>query len=86
MRRLDTALGMTLGGPIGRAPRSSTPTGPRAAATGWKNLRFHWARYILHSLNRGVKTGEADWRDGGSTDFHVYRDEFYRVADGRAGA
>lgn len=50
------------------------------------NLRFHWARYILHSLNREVKNGEADWRDGGNAEFRLYRDEFDRVAEGRAGA
>ncbi|AOT04830.1 phosphotransferase [Arthrobacter sp. U41] len=50
------------------------------------NLRFHWARHILHSLNRSVKTGEADWRDDGDAEFRLYRDEFYRVAEGRAGA
>lgn len=77
-------------GDIGRADRPCAAflDAYRAAGRGdrLENLRFPWARYILHSLNRGVKTGEADWRDGGSTDFHVYRDEFYRVADGRAGA
>jgi hypothetical protein len=51
-----------------------------------RNLRFHWARYVLHSLNRKIKTGEADWRNGGNTEFQLYRDEFQRVADGRAGA
>jgi hypothetical protein len=50
------------------------------------NLRFHWARYILHSLNREVKNGDADWRDGGNADFRLYLDEFDRVAEGRAGA
>ncbi len=50
------------------------------------NLRFHWARYIFHSLNRRIKTGEADWRDGGNDVFRLYQDEFDRVAEGRAGA
>lgn len=50
------------------------------------NLRFHWARYIFHSLNREIKSGEADWRDGGNAQFRLYRDEFDRVAEGRAGA
>lgn len=50
------------------------------------NLRFHWARYLLHSLNREIKSGDADWRDGGNAVFRLYRDEFNRVADGRAGA
>jgi len=60
----------------------------REAAGGGRlaNLRFHWARYLFHSLNREVKSGEADWRDGGNTAFRHYRDEFYRVAEGRAGA
>lgn len=77
-------------GDVGRADRPSAAflDAYRAASRGdrLQNLRFHWARYILHSLNRGVKTGEADWRDGGNADFRLYRDEFYRVADGRAGA
>ncbi|WP_433293547.1 phosphotransferase family protein [Pseudonocardia sp. CA-142604] len=51
-----------------------------------RNLRFHWARYVFHSLNRKIKTGEADWRNGGNTEFQLYRDEFQRIADGRAGA
>jgi hypothetical protein len=50
------------------------------------NLRFHWARYVLHSLHRKIKTGEADWRDGGNAEFLLYRDEFDRVVAGRAGA
>ncbi|MFD0046556.1 phosphotransferase [Pseudarthrobacter scleromae] len=51
-----------------------------------RNLRFHWARYVLHSLNREVKSGDADWRNGGNHVFRHYREEFYRVAEGRAGA
>ncbi|MET1065749.1 MAG: hypothetical protein ABWX85_12370, partial [Arthrobacter sp.] len=51
-----------------------------------RNLRFHWARYIFHSVNRSIKSGEADWRDGGDAEFRLYRDEFDRVVDGRAGA
>jgi hypothetical protein len=60
----------------------------REAAGGERlsNLRFHWARYIFHSLNREIKSGEANWRNGGNTAFQHYRDEFYRVAEGRAGA
>jgi hypothetical protein len=50
------------------------------------NLRFHWARYVFHSLNREIKTGEADWRDGGNDAFRFYREEFERVSEGRAGA
>jgi hypothetical protein len=49
-----------------------------------RNLRFHWARFILHSVNRSIKSG-ADWRDGGDAEFRLYRDEFDRVAEGRAG-
>jgi hypothetical protein len=51
-----------------------------------RNLRFHWARYVFHSLNREIKTGDADWRDGGDTQFRLYRGEFDRVVEGRAGA
>jgi hypothetical protein len=57
-----------------------------AHGDGLANLRFHWARYILHSLNHRVKAGAADWRDGGNAEFRLYQDEFHRVADGRAGA
>jgi hypothetical protein len=51
-----------------------------------RNLRFHWARYILHSVNRSIKSGEADWRGGGDAEFRLYREEFDRVVEGRAGA
>ncbi|HEX9088614.1 MAG TPA: hypothetical protein VF867_13920 [Arthrobacter sp.] len=51
-----------------------------------RNLRFHWARFILHSVNRSIKSGTADWRDGGDAEFRLYRDEFDRVVEGRAGA
>ncbi|TLM72218.1 phosphotransferase family protein [Pseudarthrobacter sp. NamB4] len=51
-----------------------------------RNLQFHWARYLFHSLNREVKGGDGDWRNGGNAVFRHYRDEFYRVVDGRAGA
>ena len=57
-----------------------------AGAERLRNLRFHWARYAFHSLNREVKGGDADWRDGGNDVFRHYREEFYRVAEGRAGA
>lgn len=50
------------------------------------NLRFHWARYIFHSLNREIKTGDADWRDRDDTQYRLYVNEFERVAEGRAGA
>ena len=51
-----------------------------------RNLRFHWARFILHSVNRSIKSGTADWRDGGDAEFRLYRDEFDRVVEGRAEA
>ena len=47
------------------------------------NLRFHWGRYIAHSLNRKVKTGEAT---PGNEVYALYRSEFDRVTSGRAGA
>ncbi|SFK58393.1 phosphotransferase [Geodermatophilus ruber] len=78
-------------GEIGRADRSCTAflDAYRQAAGGDRalgNLRFHWARYVLHSLNRKIKTGEADWRDGGNAEFGLYRNEFDRIVAGRAGA
>jgi aminoglycoside phosphotransferase (APT) family kinase protein len=51
-----------------------------------QNLRFHWARYIFHSLNRDVKNGDADWHNGANDVFRRYQEEFYMVAEGRAGA
>lgn len=59
----------------------------RAASRGdlLRNLRFHWARYIFHSVNRSIKSGNVDWRDGGDAEFSLYRNEFDRVVEGRAG-
>ena len=51
-----------------------------------RNLQFHLARYVFHSLNREVKSGDADWRNNGNDVFRHYWEEFYRVAEGRAGA
>lgn len=49
------------------------------------NLRFHWARYVLHSLSRHVKSGEvvaaAGHRD---PTYQRFRDEFDRIVDGSA--
>ena len=44
------------------------------------NLRFHWARYVFHSLNRKLKKG-----DGPDDDWAVdtYRDDFEALVDGR---
>lgn len=43
------------------------------------NLRFHWARYVFHSMNRKVKKG-----DGPDDDRAVdtYRDDFDALVDG----
>lgn len=41
------------------------------------NLRFHRARYIAHSMNRGVKEGKTTGTDDPLLTF--YRDEFDRV-------
>ena len=49
------------------------------------NLRFHWARYIAHSLTRKVKTGEASPVANNAV-YALYRGEFDRVAAGRAEA
>jgi hypothetical protein len=48
------------------------------------NLRFHWARYVFHSLNRKVKTGEVHAATREDATYRLYRDEFDRVIDGRA--
>jgi hypothetical protein len=50
------------------------------------NLRFHWARYVLHSLNGRVKTDESTYSDGGNDEFQLFRSEFERIVEGRAGA
>jgi hypothetical protein len=50
------------------------------------NLRFHWARYVLHSLNGRVKTDESTSADGGNDEFQLFRSEFDRIVEGRAGA
>jgi hypothetical protein len=49
------------------------------------NLQFHWARYVMHSLSRQVKSGDVVSR-------HIHRDptylryraEFDRIVDGSA--
>jgi hypothetical protein len=46
------------------------------------NLRFHWARYVLHSLSGRVRTGEARCEDGGDAQFRFFQAEFERVVDG----
>ena len=49
------------------------------------NLRFHWARYVFHSLSRQVKSG--DIRPQALRDdptYLRYRSEFDRIVDGRA--
>jgi hypothetical protein len=47
------------------------------------NLRFHWARYIFHSLNRKMKDDGAD-RDRDAT-VAFYASEFEAVASGAFG-
>jgi hypothetical protein len=79
-------------GRTGSTARADGPTGDfleaYARAAGAErylaNLRFHWARYIAHSLNRKVKTGTA--QSGGTGEYDLYREEFDRVVSGRAGA
>ena len=46
------------------------------------NLRFHWARYVFHSMNGQLKSDEPD--DQG--EFELLRAEFDRIVSGRAGA
>jgi hypothetical protein len=49
------------------------------------NLRFHWARYIFHSLNRKLKSLDHDDAEVVST-VAFYRSELERVVSGRLGA
>jgi hypothetical protein len=50
------------------------------------NLRFHWARYVFHSLNGRIKTDESTYDDGGNEEFWLFVSEFDRIVSGRAGA
>jgi hypothetical protein len=50
------------------------------------NLRFHWARYLFHTLNRKVKGGEACHGSGEDPVYVRLRSEFERVVAGRADA
>ena len=50
------------------------------------NLRFHWARYVFHSLNGRVKADESTYDDGGNAEFRLFVAEFDRIVSGRAGA
>jgi len=50
------------------------------------NLRFHWARYVFHSLNGRVKDGESTYEDGGNEEYRLFVSEFDRIVSGRAGA
>jgi hypothetical protein len=49
------------------------------------NLRFHWARYIFHSLNRKLKALDADDVECDLT-VGFYRSELERVVSGRLAA
>jgi hypothetical protein len=50
------------------------------------NLRFHWARYVFHSLNGRIKEDESTYEDGGNPEFRLFVSEFDRIVSGRAGA
>jgi hypothetical protein len=50
------------------------------------NLRFHWARYLFHTLTRKVKGGEACQGPGEDPTYRRLRSEFDRVLEGRAEA
>jgi hypothetical protein len=50
------------------------------------NLRFHWARYVFHSLNGRVKVDESTYEDGGNAEYRLLAAEFDRIVSGRAGA
>lgn len=47
------------------------------------NLQFHWARYVLHSLSRQVKSGDVDSKAIDDDPVYLrYRAEFDRIVDG----
>ncbi|MBY9073989.1 hypothetical protein K1X13_04050 [Nocardioides sp. WL0053] len=51
------------------------------------NLRFHWARYVLHSLSKQVKSGDIPPHTVETHPTYLrYRAEFDRIVDGRAQA
>jgi hypothetical protein len=77
-------------GDIGRADRAcSTFLAAYRESAGSDhlvNLRFHWARYVFHSLNAQLKAeGSADG-DRDDADVRILRSEFDRILDGGAGA
>ena len=52
---------------------------PDAAA--WlANLRFHWARFVFHSMNRKLKKGDSPEDDAA---VETYRADFGALVDGR---
>jgi Phosphotransferase enzyme family len=80
----------TATGDIGRADRASSTflaAYRESAGSGHLvNLRFHWARYVFHSLNAQLKTDESAGVDRDDADVEVLRSEFDRIVDGGAGA
>lgn len=44
------------------------------------NLRFHWARYVFHSMNRKLKKGDSEEDDRA---VEVYRADFDALVEGR---
>ncbi len=49
------------------------------------NLQFHWARYVMHSLSRQVKSGDVDSENVDRDPTYLrYRAEFDRIVDGSA--
>jgi hypothetical protein len=75
-------------GDIGRADRACSTFlaayRESAGADNLVNLRFHWARYVFHSINSQLKAGESG--DGTDGDVRILRSEFDRILDGGAGA
>jgi hypothetical protein len=81
----------TATGDISRADRACTSflAAYRTSSGGDEhlvNLRFHWARYVFHSLNGRVKAEESTYEDGGNAEFRLFVSEFDRIVSGRAEA
>jgi hypothetical protein len=74
-------------GDIGRADRACSTFlaayRESAGSDSLVNLRFHWARYVFHSINAQLKEHAATDDDA---DVRVLRAEFDRIVDGGAGA
>jgi hypothetical protein len=86
-------LRMTMFWHVGRVDRADAPTAAFLETylqavpdrSYLANLRFHWARYVFHSLNNKLKDSSEDKCDASDLEATVdfYRSEFYNALSGR---